>query len=351
MNRKYYPYIDIIRIASMLCIIILHSASYGLRAYYFSKTWWCLNIITSVATCAVPLFFMISGAMLLSNEKTDSIGFNLKHRMPALALPLLFWSLACIGRDFYYIKKNLGVFDLSALWNTLIKIPSEPISVHLWFMYAIIPLYIVAPFIRKIVADEKLVKYLLVLWLSACGIKTLCTLVPESIKPLFNINLFSKINYIDGFLGYFVLGWYLHTKKSSIKLKTLGMLIVPITLVICLGTAYATRNLGEYCEIFKSYTSICVVILSSLLYLTAQKIKDTTPKLQKVVTYVSSLSLGIYLSGNFFLGIMRQEGMTFESAGGFVICCIYTLAACTVSIAILKHIPVISYIATGNRKK
>lgn len=350
MNKKYYPYIDIIRVLSMLCIIILHSASYGLRANYFSKTWWVLNLITSVATCAVPLFFMISGAMLLSNPKTDDIAFNLKQRLPALMLPLLFWSFACVARDFYYIKKNLGIFDLTALWQELIKIPQSPVSVHLWFMYAIIPLYVIAPFVKKIIADERLAKYLMALWIIACGVKTLCNLAPESIKSLLDISLFNKINYIDGFLGYFVLGWYLHNKKISVKNVSLQVLIPLQILVICFGTAYATRNLGEYCEIFKSYTSIWVIILSALLYITALKIKEITPIAQKMLGYISSLSLGIYLSGNFFLGIMRQEGMVFESGMGFVLCTLYTLVLCTITIAILKFIPIINYVATGNRK-
>lgn len=351
MSKKYYPYIDIIRTASMLCIIILHSASYGLRAYYFSRTWWCLNFITSIATCAVPLFFMISGAMILSDGKTDSISFVIKRRLPALVLPLLFWSFACVARDFYFIKKNTGVFDLSALWKTLIKIPSEPASVHLWFMYAILPLYAAAPFIKKIISEEKLVKYLLALWIAACGTRTVCVLAPESIKPLFDISFFNKLNYIDGFLGYFVLGRYLHQKRLSIKGKPLVFFIAALILIISVGTAYATRKLGEYSEIFKSYTSIWVIALSALLYMAAMKTNKAAAKFKGVLTYISSLSLGIYLSGNFFLGIMRLEGMTFESGKGFVLCTIYTLALCAISIAALKLIPVINYIATGSRKK
>jgi surface polysaccharide O-acyltransferase-like enzyme len=347
MDKKYYPYIDVIRIISMLFIIILHSASYGLRAYYYSKTWWVLNIITSLGTCAVPLFFMISGALLLSSDKTDNVEYMLKKRMPHLVIPLTFWSLAYIGETFYYIHKNLHVFNPSDLWEAIVKLISAPTAVHLWFMYALIPLYIVAPFIRKIIADKSLVKYLLCLWILGCAIKTMYYAVPEQLKMYFDFSLFTKISYIDGFLGYFVLGWYLH--KYHFKLKGLLPMIALFIAVIAVGTCYATYRNGSYSEIFKSYTSIWVITLSALLYITAQKISAIPQALKGIINYLSSLSMGIYMSGNLFLNIMRQEGMTFDTARGFVLCTLYTLTLCIVFNSVFKHIKPLCYIATGNK--
>lgn len=351
MGRKYYPYIDLIRILSMLAIIVLHSASYGLRTYYFSTTWDTLNIITSLATCAVPLFFMISGAMLLSDRKTDNIGYMLKKRLPKLIFPLLFWSLACIARDFYYIKKNLHVFDPGQLWDTIISILASPAAVHLWFMYALIPLYIAAPFIRRIADSDKLIKYLLTIWVLACLFKTAYIAAPEQLKPLFNISVLNKLNYIDGFLGYFVLGYYLHEHNFKVKNRiTLPLILLMIAIIAC-GTAYATYKSGEYSEIFKSYTSIWVIALSTLIYIAAIQAEHLPNKLQTIINKLSPLSLGIYMSGNFFLGIMRQEGMTFDTAKGFVLCNIYTFALCFVCITLLKNIKPLCYISTGNRYK
>lgn len=351
MDKKYFPYIDLIRIISMFGIIILHSASYGLRAYYYSKTWWTLNVITALSTCAVPLFFMISGAMLLSSSKTDNIGYMLKKRLPHLVIPLLFWSLACIARDFYYIHENLHTFEPLDLWHTLINIISGPAAVHLWFMYAIIPLYFIAPFIRKIILDKKLVKYLLCLWITGCTLKTIYIAAPEALKAYFNYDLFNKLNYIDGFLGYFVLGWYLHQSNIKVKKITVLPFIIILTFIISAGTCYATYKNGSYSEIFKSYTSIWVVMLSAVLFLAAKNIKDIPQALKKPVAYLSSLSMGIYMSGNFFLNIMRQEGMTFDTAKGFVMCTLYTFLLCVVFNSIFKQLKPLCYIATGNKYK
>ncbi len=351
MDKKHYAYIDVIRVLSMLSIIILHSASYGLRDYYFSKTWHILNIITSLCTCAVPLFFMISGAMVLSSNKTDNLGYLFKNRLPRLVFPLIFWSIACIARDFYYIHKNLNTFDLSQLYEELISIISGPVAVHLWFMYALIPLYIVAPFLRKIIASKKLIKYLLALWIIACSLKTYYVVMPESFKMYFNFDLFNKLNYIDGFLGYFVVGCFIHENHLSLKLKGALPLILIMTALIAAGTCYATLKSGEYSEIFKSYTSIFVISLSTLLYLLAASVKRLPETIGKIINYLSSVSMGVYMSGNFFLGIMRQEGMTFNTARGFVLCTVYTLALCIIFTGILKQIKPLCFISTGNKYK
>lgn len=349
MDKKYFPYIDAVRVLSMFGIIILHSASYGLRAYYYSKSWYALNLITSLCTCAVPLFFMISGALLLSGDKTDDIAYMLKKRLPRLVIPLLFWSFACILRDYYYIYKNLHTFEPYKLWQTAISVISDPVAVHLWFMYALIPLYLIAPFIRKITADKKLTKYLLVLWLISCTFKTVYIAAPDGLKMYFDFSFTDKLNYIDGFLGYFVLGAYLHTGNLRLKSHTVLIISILLTTVISAGTCYATYKNGSYSEIFKSYTSIWVIALSVVLYLGALNIKAIPQFFKGAVSYLSSISMGIYMSGNFFLGIMRQEGMTFDTARGFLLCTVYTFALCFVFNSIFKHIKPLCFLTTGNK--
>ena len=48
----------------MGCVVFMHAASASLRMYLLSDNWMALSAVTSLAFCAVPLFFMISGALL-----------------------------------------------------------------------------------------------------------------------------------------------------------------------------------------------------------------------------------------------------------------------------------------------
>jgi surface polysaccharide O-acyltransferase-like enzyme len=293
---------------------------------------------------------MISGALILSSNKTDELS-TLKKRLPHLIIPLVFWSVAFIARDFYYTYKAFGTFDKHSLFETTVKMVSAPVAVHLWFMYALIPLYILSPFIRKIIVDKRLLKYLLCLWAFGCAVKTVYIAAPESLKIFFNIDLFNKLNYVDGFLGYFVLGYFLHNNMPKIKNAVLTPLIIVLWAVIALGTCYATHKNNGYSEIFKSYTSIWVVALSTLIYITAMKIKELPNIINNVLNYLSSISMGVYMSGNFFLGIMRQEGMTFDTAKGFVLCTIYTVVLCLAFNSLFRFVKPLCFLTTGNKYK
>jgi surface polysaccharide O-acyltransferase-like enzyme len=56
-----------------------------------SFQWHVANIIDGISRCSVPLFFMLSGALLL-NKKLETKKFLL-GRLKKVAIPFLFWSL------------------------------------------------------------------------------------------------------------------------------------------------------------------------------------------------------------------------------------------------------------------
>ena len=75
MEKKKYYYIDFIRIFSMLSVIMLHVCADVLWAGKIDGVWHFSNILSALCSASVPLFFMISGAMLLSDEKNKEPGF------------------------------------------------------------------------------------------------------------------------------------------------------------------------------------------------------------------------------------------------------------------------------------
>ena len=63
-------YFDGLRIFAALCVIFMHTAAGPLRAGV-NTDWHLLNVCTSLAFTAVPLFFMMSGYLLMTSRKTD----------------------------------------------------------------------------------------------------------------------------------------------------------------------------------------------------------------------------------------------------------------------------------------
>ena len=140
---------DTIRLLAVIAIVLLHVAANGVNDLPFgSMNWWMANVIDSACRAGVPLFLMLSGALLLhKNHKTkeQSVSEFYRRRWQRLAAPVLLWSL------FY-----LAWTQLKAWWknqpltvdDTLRSALSGEPYFHLWYLYMLIGLYAVLPWFR-----------------------------------------------------------------------------------------------------------------------------------------------------------------------------------------------------------
>ena len=107
------PNINYIRAIATIAVIFLHVSSDVL--YEFKsipiRVWWIGNIYDSLVRVSVPLFFMISGALLLSKDYliNDFIGNRVKKIIP----PFVFWSIVYIFyNNINYIKSESGTYNV-----------------------------------------------------------------------------------------------------------------------------------------------------------------------------------------------------------------------------------------------
>ena len=142
MSKKHYYYIDYMRVFAMCCVVFMHAASSSLRMYLGSANWMVLNVVTSLAFCSVPLFFMISGGLMLNSPKTADISYLLKKRIPKLIVPLAVYSaVSAVWLDFLAD----GSYSLYGWYQVMKKSLDGPIMAHFWFMYTLIGMYIISP--------------------------------------------------------------------------------------------------------------------------------------------------------------------------------------------------------------
>ena len=92
-------------------------------------------VLDTAARISVPCFFMISGALLLGREEPLE-----KHwkRLLRFVIALVVWSAVYYFWNTYYMKSE---YDL----RQILYVPAEA---HLWYLYAMIPIYLVMPFFQ-----------------------------------------------------------------------------------------------------------------------------------------------------------------------------------------------------------
>lgn len=309
MKKKYY-YIDFLRIFSMFGVVFLHTVADLLRTEYETSLWHFSNLLTSVFSFAVPVFFMISGAMLLSNESSSLVEGLYKKRIKKILLPFLFWSFFAIG--YYFITEYLyyGTINCSGIIYRFKHFLCEPVTIHLWFMYALIPIYIILPFIKILINNitKKQTIYMFFIWFMCSVLYTTAqNLAPDNYKVLFSVNNSFNLNIIGGYLGFFILGYYLHNYNFRIKKRILVAFIFIDILVIAGGTyiAYLLKNI--YFEGFKVYCGIFTTSLSVAVFLLFKELcKDIeSVKYSKLITKISETSFAVYLIHNLVIHFLN----------------------------------------------
>lgn len=298
--------IEILRVISMICVVFLHSITQGLRTDIDCVKWDILNILSAFATASVPIFFMISGALILSSEKTYSPKYILKKRIPRLILPLMFWSFIAVVKEYGFIWYYFDIIDVWGAFTSFIKFPQQQVAIHFWFMYYLIPIYLISP-VLKVIMDKcpkNIFIYISSIWILIIMLFSIRPIFPEYLQPLLNIGFINNIGFVNMYLGYFVLGYILYKHKFNITNRQLEIIAGICIITISVITAVITHKNREYNEWFKSYKNIFVLILSIAIFLRFIRVERLPKIAEKIILWLSSLSFGIYLMHNIYISAL-----------------------------------------------
>lgn len=269
---------DILRSIACLMVIMMHSPMPSAHANGLF-----LSTLSYLTAPCIGLFFMISGALLLPVKNTSLF---IKKRFTKIFFPTLFWSL------FYLLLNSIKTeFSLVLFIREILSIPFSPQGNGvLWFVYTMMGLYLVSPIISKWLenSSEKEIRFYLLLWLVS-----LCYPLLDSFLFL-STNNTSIIYYFSGYLGYYVLGFYLRKYPYSIANKWIifSCLISLLAPALCklLHLQVDFYSVFWYLSVFTA--SLCVGWFK-LIFRVAPKLTNKAVK-AKVVIF-SNLSLGVYL--------------------------------------------------------
>lgn len=250
----------------MLGVVYLHTAAGSLRSFDYHLLWNFSNLVTVAVTPAVPLFFMMSGALLLSEEKTDRLDLLFRRRIPKVLVPLLCWSALTLLYGFLRGDSQTALTSLSRLLNT-------PVLVPYWFLYALIPMYLISPMLKAM--TDHLAKrqwdYMMGLWaVLTLGLYTIRSFVPDSWELVFTEHWTLNLNMIGGYLGYFLLGAYLERWETPPSKKVLAGAVLFLIAFAAVGTWWDTYDKMMYSDRFTNYLTLFTMLLSAAIFLLAK---------------------------------------------------------------------------------
>lgn len=284
--KKRIIYIDILRIIGIISIV----ASDVLRGFVGNNiennNYTVINTMILFLRFSIPIFFMITGVLI--------------------------WSL--IYSYFEYSKGSKEVFSLIEFIKiTSIGIIEGSTFSHLWFIYIILAIYTISPFIGKMLegCNKKEVEYLLFLWLFA---NVFYTTFQITYKQLSNRDIeiaFFNIPIILNYTGYFILGYYLERFKIDIKkIKLLVSILFSFFFLLFLELVIGNTN-----EHMDTYLTFSTFISATSIYLLVKKgkydkIKDTNKILLKSF---SKSAMGVYFIHLIIIIKLKESLITFAN--------------------------------------
>ncbi|MET3726993.1 surface polysaccharide O-acyltransferase-like enzyme [Fictibacillus halophilus] len=329
-------YANALRALAIMAVVMIHVIA-SLMAVDISKTWWLANIIDSFARWSVPVFVMVSGALLLGKDEPLSVFF--KKRASKIIIPFLFWTI------FYELFTYRSQFDLFSVKAAIVNIYSGQAYYHLWFLYMIVGIYFVTPLFRAIAKNTSILVYFVVIWFF---------MTLENVVFYFtSTHLGFKLGVFWGFAGYFVLGYLLAKHELSKRMTGLVYIGGVIGMFITIfGTYYMTSTKGKLDIFWLDYLAPNTVFVSMAVFVLFKKSFKANIKW---INSFAAASFGIFLIHPFFLTLYKSSlfqdlfgfalhSRTYHVLFGIPVTFIVVTLSSYIAVVILQRIPIVKNI-------
>ena len=309
---------------------------------------------------------MVSGALILRQADKNSFKRFFFVRIRRILIPFIIWSAVYFFYRIHFKADSLGTLDFFQMLLT------EPIYYHLWFVYMLIVLYMLAPAAGAFLnyAPRKHGWYLVGFWFFWAS------LLPIIDKPLpFETYFTPDLNDYSALRlsGYFLLGYMLrdHLARSGFQLVLTAATFLTAGAATILGTYWLSLGRGEFHPFFYKYFSITVVAMSVSLFLFIKSIFNTRQERAagdrdervllnspRILQEIGMSVFGVYLVHAMMLELLRDGrfgfvinhtsafGVDYSPAVGIPLFALTIFVFSIVPILIVRLIPILRELVT-----
>ena len=304
-KTKYLPVFDYIRMLALFLVVLVHTQPFIVEQTFDIHNW-VLYLIFFLGKLGVPLFVMISGALLLGKVESNKTFFS--KRLKRIILPWIFWSIAL----FVCGLQLPSSFSLVNLFKRgLIIFLSD-----YWFMPMLVGLYVLTPLFRKIVSSTANFSYIFLVWFGVVSILPalfLGELFPGSSSA-------GLLNLTISFAGYYLLGFWLWQQKNQLFNSTWLVVSVIASATCYLLIAQLTKtDPNRLFFSLQDYFSPAIVIGSVsmfLLFIKNHQAKQLGPS-KNILQRLGRMTYGVFLSHILIIRLLVATWQSTNSQTGW----------------------------------
>lgn len=308
IQKKYY--FDFLRIIAIWMVIYNHTVLNGYMLFTEERgtiIFWFEQFFSIFIKIAVPLFWMMSGALLLNRE--EDIKTLLKKRVLRFFIVLILFTALQYMYKIYTGKITPEMGENYFHW---VYQYTEGVMAY-WYLYAYLGYLLMLPLIRKIAKGLKRAEYLYVFIIYT---------VYTGILPMFEYFVLQERYHLrDDFqipiltsacIVFALMGYYIERVKSDEEFtgkRFAGWVIGSIFAIIvtALATTYRCEINQKWSEIFTQYFFNCFIIVPAYTVFYGVKFwslkHSVVPGIKKVISFLGGATFGLMLIEN----IVREQ--------------------------------------------
>lgn len=297
--RQKVVFFDVLRCMAAVAVVVIHVLGpYREQLGEIPDSAWITAVtFNSFSRWAVPVFIMITGALMLSDAREFDLKYYVRRRLGKVLVPFLVWSVL------YALLSGLTAsgYDGTVALDTLKALPGHETYYHLGFFYYFIPLYFVVPFLRHYVqqGERRDAVGLTCVWL------LLTALFLFRVDGLWSHQLIL-------YSGYLLLGYCLFQYRwpATTWLVLLGGAALLLTAYMVISRSFVADEytVGRWL----SYKTLNTALIAAMVFALGRYVSGQLGrKWLERAAFMSRYSLGIYLLHPVFLWPVREYDLYF----------------------------------------
>jgi surface polysaccharide O-acyltransferase-like enzyme len=304
---------DALRVISALSVVLIHAVNPVSFSYTFvpASAWWLSNVLNVIGRASVPLFVMLSGALLLSpSRQQEPASLMFKKRLLRIIVIYLLWSAI------YFLWRATGLHQTLSYEVVLDSLLAGTPGEQLYFLPLIAGLYIVTPLLRAAIWSLPLRH---VWWYT--GIAVLMSAVWQYIGSLpGHAPSYNVINQFVPFVGYYLLGFTLTQTSYRPPRWVIWTLYLAGIAIPSLATyLFVSRTIPVPTPYYMyDFLNPFIVAQATGAWLIAQRyyprFSERYPSIHRWIHLVAGATLGLYLIHLIVLQYVARYIISFPAA-------------------------------------
>lgn len=307
-GRELAP--DVVKLLACAGVIVIHTSGYGLSLFDMgSFSWLSCAFWDCLARFAVPVFFMCTGALMLTPGRTLTGRDIFRRYFLRVLIILLVWAWL------YYVYSVVGTYIFTGWlepdWflNSILNTLRFNHHLHLYYLQILLLLYAALPPLRAFVrgAQERELDWAVFLW-AALGIAYPLLKLWPPLAWLGGITWQFEMSMAWSALGYALLGYVMSSREPRRERLPRYMAALVLGFAVTFGgTVFMSLRSGAVFEAFMEGMSPGPALMAYGIFGASRCLfagRESTPRVALLVR----AGFCIYLAHHAFVMAFRQLG-------------------------------------------